>query len=210
MKLNESHSSIVYAIDDDRLLLQALEKHLVEAEFSVRTFQSPTDFLNEVEDLEAGVVITDQQMPEIKGLEVIRAIRIYGGRFPAILLSGFPETRVAVAAMKMGTVTVLDKPYHPEQLLKSVQEGFELLEKLGRFNGMPPILPDGQKYADRLSGREAEVIGFVYEGSTNKAISIQLDISIKTVEKHRGRAMKKMEVTSVAQLVRLMDRERQS
>jgi FixJ family two-component response regulator len=73
---------------------------------------------------------------------------------------------------------------------------------------LPPLLPAGETYFSRLSLREKQVMQLVYEGDTNKGISIRLEISIKTVEKHRAKAMKKMKVTSIASLVRLMDRER--
>lgn len=74
-----------------------------------------------------------------------------------------------------------------------------------RKDSHPPL--PGEKYIDRLSDRERQVIDYVYEGATNKKIAILLGISIKTVEKHRGKAMKKMNVSSLAELIRLIDRE---
>jgi len=123
-------------------------------------------------------------------------------------LSGYPETRVAVEAMRHGAVTVLDKPYNRDQLLASLEEAFDALARAATDDkGLPAVLPDGTQYLDRLSSRERQVVDLVYKGETNKSIGIQLGISIKTVEKHRGKAMKKMEVSSLAELIRLMERE---
>jgi FixJ family two-component response regulator len=144
-------------------------------------------------------------------LDVQQALKAWSHRFQLILLSGYPETRVAVQAMKQGAVTVLDKPYNKDQLLESLNEAFSALARaVLDDSGLPAVLPNGEIYADRLSAREKQVVDLVYEGETNKSIGIKLGISIKTVEKHRGKAMRKMEVNSLAELVRLIDREQRN
>ena len=98
--------------------------------------------------------------------------------------------------------------YNKDQLISSLEEAFEILTHAKpETQGLPPVLYGGERYMSRLSVRERQVIDLVYQGETNKSIGIQLGISIKTVEKHRGKAMKKMEVSSLAELIRLMDRE---
>jgi two-component system, LuxR family, response regulator DctR len=105
-------------------------------------------------------------------------------------------------------VTVLDKPYNHEQLLASLDDAFDAIARAATDDaGLPVVLPDGTLYLDRLSSRERQVVDLVYKGETNKSLGIQLGISIKTVEKHRGKAMKKMAVSSLAELIRLMERE---
>lgn len=81
------------------------------------------------------------------------------------------------------------------------------MKTLVRLAPLPAVLPGGERYIDRLSSREREVLDLIYDGATNKAIAIKLDISIKTVEKHRGRIMAKMEVRNFAALIRLTFRE---
>lgn len=202
------HERHVYVIDDELQVLEVIEMQLTAAGYSVKSFSRPKDFLDQVESLPDGVVISDQRMPEIEGLGVQKALKRWEHKFALILLSGYPETRVAVEAMKQGAVTVLDKPYNKEQLLASIEEAFVQLDRrVQDDNGLPPVLPDGETYGSRLSSREHQVIDLVYEGETNKSIGIRLGISIKTVEKHRGKAMRKMEVSSLAELVRLIDRE---
>ncbi|MCR9200447.1 MAG: response regulator [Planctomycetaceae bacterium] len=198
----------IYVIDDELQVLEVIEMQLTAVGYNVKSFSRPTEFLSQLESLPKGIVISDQRMPEVEGLGVQQAVKPYPHKFQLILLSGYPETRVAVEAMKQGAVTVLDKPYNKEQLLSSIEEAFDQLRTGVRDDaGLPPILPGGETYGSRLSSRERQVIDLVYEGETNKSIGIKLGISIKTVEKHRGKAMRKMEVSSLAELVRLIDRE---
>lgn len=198
----------VYVLDDERQVLDVIAMQLTAAGFKVETFLQGWEFIEKLESLEPGVVVSDQRMPDIEGLEVQRHLQAQGHRFQMILLSGYPETRVAVEAMKRGAVTVLDKPYDKGQLIESLEEAFDLLSRAASDDhNLPPVMYSGERYIERLSSRERQVIDLVYNGQTNKSIGIQLGISIKTVEKHRGKAMKKMEVTSLAELIRLMDRE---
>jgi two-component system response regulator FixJ len=198
----------VYVIDDDKAVLDIIQLMLQQAGYDVRAYQFSAQFVEDSAELPPGVVVTDQVMNEVEGIEVQRHLSARPGHFRVILLTAFPRTSLAVAAMKGGAVTVLDKPFERRELIEAVEEGFRQLHNAESFDqALPPILPNNGAYLNRLSEREREVIQLVYEGATNKAIGIQLGISIKTVEKHRGKAMKKMQALSLASLVRLMDRE---
>lgn len=199
----------VYVLDDEHQVLEVIEMQLTAAGFDVVTYSRSSDFLRQASQLPRGVIVSDQRMPEIDGLTLQKHLQTLPNQFQIILLSGFPETRVAVEAMKQGAVTVLDKPYNREQLVSSIEDAFRALSRSEPgLNGLPAILPGGEQYLDRLSQRERQVIDLVYTGQTNKSIAIALKISIKTVEKHRGKAMKKMSVSSLAELIRLIDRDR--
>ncbi|HIE98429.1 MAG TPA: response regulator transcription factor [Planctomycetes bacterium] len=199
---------LVYVLDDEIQVLEVIELQLNAVGYSVITYASAAEFLENIHDLLPGVVVSDQRMPGVSGLNVQQQLRKFSSRFQLILLSGYPETRVVVEAMRQGAVTVLDKPYNRDQLLASLEEAFDALARAATDDhGLPAILSDGTQYLDRLSSRERQVVDLVYKGETNKSIGIQLGISIKTVEKHRGKAMKKMEVSSLAELIRLMERE---
>ena len=199
---------LVYVVDDEVQILEVIELQLNAAGYTVITYANSSEFLEKIHELSPGVVISDQRMPGVSGLKVQEQLRKFSGKFQLILLSGYPETRVSVEAMRQGAVTVLDKPYNQEQLLASLDDAFVALARaVIDDEELPAVLPDGTLYLNRLSGRERQVIDLVYKGETNKSIGIQLGISIKTVEKHRGKAMKKMAVNSLAGLIRLMDRE---
>lgn len=197
----------VYAIDDDAAVLCVLEMLLRQAGYEVVAYTSSLEFLRQSEHLPPGVVVTDQVMTQAEGIEVQRHLANKPHQFQVILVTAFPRTSLAVAAMKAGAVTVLDKPFDRVQIMAAVEEGFRQLDDAETREQILPPVVSGQNYLSRLSVREREVIQLVYEGATNKSIGIKLGISIKTVEKHRGKGMKKMEVTCLASLIRLMDRE---
>ncbi|MBL8819068.1 MAG: response regulator transcription factor [Planctomyces sp.] len=198
----------VYVIDDDSAVLNVLQFMLQQSGYDVQGYQSSIEFLRQSETLPPGVVVTDQVMSQAEGIEVQRQLANRPHQFRVILMTAFPRTSLAVAAMKAGAVTVLDKPFDRADLLAAVEEGLRQLSDTSDVDqALPPVLPNGETYLSRLSDREREVIQLVYDGATNKSIGIQLKISIKTVEKHRGKGMKKMNVTCLASLIRLMDRE---
>lgn len=198
----------VYVVDDDAAVLEFLRLSLDMAGYQPRCYQSASQFLQDSAELPPGVVISDQVMADMQGLELQRRLAETQPVFRFILISGYPRTSLAVAAMRMGAITVLDKPFDRRELLAAVSEGFRLLATATEQGvALPPLLPDGGTYLSLLSRQELSVIRLVYEGATNKAISIQMGISVKTVEKHRSRAMRKLQVQSMAGLVRLVQRE---
>lgn len=200
---------IVYVVDDDAIVMSVLGVMLDQAGFEAVCTSSAHDFLTQLPTLRPGMVITDQVMSETTGLELLRQlVEQRPNDFRFILISAYPRTSLTVSAMKLGAITVLDKPFDRRELLQGLAEGFRRLNAAEDTDlTLPPLLPPGESYLDRLSGREREVILMVYQGKTNKGISIGLNLSIKTVEKHRARAMRKMAVKSLAGLIRLIDRE---
>ncbi|MEI7698831.1 MAG: response regulator [Planctomycetia bacterium] len=207
--VSEGTGRRLYVVDDDANVLEVLRIMFTDAGYDVQSYVSAVQFVDEVPTLSPGVVVTDYRMGQVDGPEVQRRLLERQSDFRMILITAYPRTSLAVSAMKLGAVTVLDKPFDRVELLAAVREGFQQLQIAEREElTLPPLLPAGETYFSRLSLREKQVMQLVYEGDTNKGISIRLEISIKTVEKHRAKAMKKMKVTSIASLVRLMDRER--
>ncbi len=174
----------VYAVDDDPAVLQVLELILRQAGCDVKTYASSVEFLKQSDSLSPGVIVTDQVMAQVDGTELQRQVSNRPNQFRVILVTAFPRTSLAVTAMKAGAITVLDKPFDRTQLIEAVEEGFRQLSNAeSNVDSLPAVLPGGETYLARLSEREREVIQLVYDGATNKAIGIQLGISIKTAEK---------------------------
>lgn len=198
----------IFVIDDDELLLKALTHYLEKEGYAVIGFSSGREFLKAYPSLQPGVILIDIRMPQINGLELQRRLISRGLCWPVIVMSAFPGTDGTVVAMRQGAYTVLDKPIDVPDLLKLLEDAFvELDRRVDLADDLPPELGGQIRYLDRLSERERLIIDYVYSGETNRAIADMLGLSVKTVEKHRGRAMKKMLVNSFAQLIRLMNRE---
>ena len=198
----------VYLLDDDPEVLKVIELMLLISGYAVTTYRCPSEFLAASDDLSAGVVITDQVMHGVEGIEVQRQLSARPNHFKVILVTAFSTTSLAVEAMKNGAVTVLDKPFNQLELLAAVTEAFRQLRHVDGFDeDLPPVLPAGKLYLDQLSVRERDVLLQIYKGGTNKSAGIHLGISVKTVEKHRSSGMRKLKVSSLASLIRLLDRE---
>lgn len=197
----------VYLIDEDKAVLEMEQLVLRQAGYDVRAFEFSTDFVEQSADLPPGIVVTDQIMSPIDGIEALRSLTARLSQFRIIVVLSTGNVQLAVAAMKLGAVTVLEKPFKGAQLIQAVEEGFQAFGKVVRAGYARSVAtPENVNFLSRLSPREREVIQLVYEGATNKAMSIQLKISIKTIEKHRSNAMKKIGVSSLAGLIRLMER----
>lgn len=145
-------------------------------------------------------LVVDFQMPEISGLEMIREFRKRQYWLPFILATGRGTVAIAVDAMKLGAVTVIEKPIDPDTFVAAVRNAITVeqarrsaFKELDRF----------RRRFDLLTSRERQVADLVIEGNATKQIAKALGISVKTVEVHRGRITKKLGVTSVAQLVKL-------
>jgi two-component system, LuxR family, response regulator FixJ len=198
----------VYVLDDETSVLGMLKLMLTQAGYDVVAFDSPVDFLAQFRSLPSGVVLTDQVMGSAEGIDVLRRLSDRPSEFSVILMTAFPKMRLAVEAMRAGAVTVLDKPFERTLLVEAIEDAFrQLSASVEEESVLPPPMPGGRTYFEQLSSREKDVLRLVYDGATNKSIGIRLNISIKTVEKHRGRGMKKMGVGSLAALIRLMNRE---
>lgn len=183
----------VYLINDDHAVQDAIETMLKQAGYNVQTYPSPARFAEDSQLLIPGVVVMDQAIRQI---------------VQVILVTALPRTSLGVAPENVAAVTVLEKGFRSRDLIEAVEDGFRQLQgNENQKHSLPSDEPEKGSCLTQLSVREREVIHQVYLGETNKAIGIQLGISAKTIEKHRSSAMKKLKVTSVASLVRLIDRD---
>ncbi len=194
----------VYVVDDDEQTRHSLTFLLSQAGIKTQFFSSPKALLAEFEDQLAACLIVDLCMPEMSGLELIREIRHRGSQAPFILLTAFGTIPIAVQAMKLGAVTVIEKPLDParyEEMLSIVREAFH---RKREYQALIPNESDVLARFNSLTAREKEVMEYVVKGELSKQIAKRLGISSKTVEVHRSNITRKMGVRSVAQLVKLV------
>jgi two-component system, LuxR family, response regulator FixJ len=190
----------VYVIDDDSMIRRALFFALESAGFSPRSFRSGRDFLDEIDQLAEGVILLDLRMPDLDGLEVLTRLGRRITRFPVVMITGHGEIPAAVSAMKMGAIDFIEKPFAEEEL-------FEILE--GAFAALPDAAREEErrrKASDlfqRLTPREVEVVQCLVDGLSNKLIASRLGISPRTVEVHRANLMDRLELGSLAEVVRM-------
>jgi FixJ family two-component response regulator len=191
----------VFAVDDDPIVLRAIERMLRLHSIAVEGFTSPEAFLVRPPYDGVSCLLLDLKMPGMTGLDVQTAMIGKGISMPIIFLSAQSDVPSTVRAMRGGAVDFLEKPIDEEQLLAALErarvECVAMRQERHRQY-------DADVRLARLTKREREVCDLVAAGLLNKQIAHELGMSEKTVKVHRGRVTRKLDVDSVAALVRLL------
>lgn len=190
----------VFVIDDDPGPRQSLRRLVASVDLHVETFSCPTEFLN-VFSGQHGCVVTDVRMPGMSGLELQRTLKDAGYDIPIIFMTAYADVPMAVASIKAGAVDLLEKPCRPQTLLEQINHAIER-DKLRREQRQRhQAVRDG---LSRLTPRERQVLERVIAGMTSRAIAESFGLSPKTIHVHRAEIMSKLNVDSVADLVRIV------
>jgi len=194
---------IIYIVDDDPSVLRSLCRLMRSAGLKAAAFNSPEEFLAQLGGEPCGCLVLDVAMPGLNGLELQTALAARGCLLPIVFITGQGDIPMSVRAMKAGAVDFLAKPFRSGELLAAVRAALEKnrqarLEQAerDRLNG----------WLDRLTPREREVLPYIIGGNLNKQTAFELGTAEKTIKVHRARVLKKLGVTSVADLVRLAER----
>jgi FixJ family two-component response regulator len=190
----------VFIIDDDQGILDALSRFLRAAGYKTKAYSSPHAFLDEHDPSMPGCAVLDLSMPRKNGLDVQHELVTRGIERPIIFLSGRGTVPASVEAMKAGAVDFLPKPFKDDELLDAIgvaeeRDSVRLQRDAGRNAA--------SKLIDKLTPREKEVMELIVQGHMNKNIAHQLGTAERTIKEHRGRVMRKLGISSVAELVRL-------
>lgn len=199
MKTIESEPT-VFVIDDDADLRESLGWLLESAGLRFRGYATAEEFLGDYDPDESGCLLLDVRMPGLSGLDLQEELRRRGVPPPIIVMTGHARVPMAVRALKGGAIDFIKKPFSDQALLEHVRKAIDLDRRTRR------VRMECSEFAERLTyltPRERDVMNLVILGKPNKIIADDLGISAKTVEIHRGRVMEKLQVGSVAELVRL-------
>lgn len=196
--MNDSASVLI--VDDDPAIRQALELLMDSAGFAPRSFASGREFLDTSPPKGPACVLLDLRMPDMSGLDVQQQLRRQNPDLPVIFLTGNGDVPAAVRALKYGALDFFQKPdFDRQKLLDTIKQALEEHRASLALDGEEKRVREG---FGLLSGREREVARLAAAGKANKVIGIELGISERTVEVHRGRAMKKLGLRRAADLVR--------
>lgn len=192
----------IYVVDDDdavRVSLQALLS--LQSNLIVRGFRSGDAFLDEADQLDAGVLLLDVHMPGSSGMDVLKTLgRAATPRFMTVILTGQGNVSMAVLAMKAGAVDFLEKPYEVPHLLHAVEHAFARCE---RDNAEAERTEVAKTKLAKLSARETDVLKGLIDGRPNKVIAHELNLSPRTVEVYRANLMDKLGVRSLSEALRI-------
>ena len=195
-------SPIVFVVDDDSRVREALSYLISSAGLAVVTFGSAAEFLEyEKPDVSACLVL-DLQMPGMDGLELQQQLA-EGDAPPIIFITGHGNIPASVRAMKAGAIEFLSKPFDDEELLRAI--GAAIKQDRQTRQKRSELGELREKYG-LLTSREREVLPFVVAGFANKEAAMDLGIAQATIAVHRGQLMRKMGARSLAELVRMSDK----
>jgi FixJ family two-component response regulator len=194
-------NSLVFAIDDDASVRKGLARLLRSAGYKSEFFESASDFLTRPPHSGPSCVIVDVQMPGLNGIELQEDLIRRRREEHLVFITGHGDIPMCAQAMKAGAVDFLRKPFRADELLQCVQNALIRSAEQRRSSAQKN---EARRLLDLLTPREFEVMQLVITGMLNKQIAGELGTAEKTVKVHRGRAMQKLGVTSVAELVRLV------
>jgi FixJ family two-component response regulator len=195
--------SIVFVVDDDPSIREAIESLVKLAGLRVETFGTAQEFLRSKRPDLPGCVVLDVELPGLSGLDLQRELAAYGIKLPIIFITGYGDIPMSVRAMKAGAMEFLTKPFRDQDLLDAIQQALER-DRVARQHSSE--IAELRERFEALTSREREVMSMVVAGMLNKQIGFELGISEITVKIHRGRVMNKMGAQSLAELVRMTER----
>ena len=189
-------------MDDDTAVCHALSVFLAASGYSVRSFHSAEAFLEETECMAEGVMLLDQRMVGMSGMELQSELAQRGIDLPIIFITGHGDVRMSVQAVKAGALDFLEKPFSHEDLLLSIREAFSHASHTKK--NRDEIAGLRQRIVS-LTDREKEVMQHVVTGMPNNKLAERLGVSERTIEVHRSRVIKKMVAESLPKLVQQYD-----
>ena len=193
-------ASTVYIVDDDEAVRDSLRWLLEANTYRVRAFSSAEAFLSEYNEDQPGILIVDVRMPGMSGLELQEQLIIRKSTMPIVFISGHGDVPMAVSTLKKGAVDFLEKPFNESDLRETVSRMFDQAnDRLKKAQAQKTH----DAMLNRLTSREQQVLERIVAGRLNKQIADDLGISIKTVEAHRANIMEKLQVTTVADLMKV-------
>src|SRR5215471_2152881 len=191
-------TAIVFVIDDDKSVRKSLERLLDAAKYKTELFNSASDFLSRSAHPGPSCIIIDVRMPGLTGIDLQKALIESGREEQLVFITAHGDIPMCAQAMKAGAVDFLPKPFKPQQLLESVKRALsrsaEQLRRASERNQARALLR-------QLTPREYEVMQLVATGLLNKQVAGELGMAEKTVKTHRAHMMQKLGITSVAELM---------
>ena len=198
-----SSTAMVFVIDDDQSMRKSLERLLDAASYKAELFSSASEFLSRSAYAGPSCVIVDVRMPELNGIDFQKALIEVGREEQLVFITGHGDVPMCAKAMKAGAVDFLPKPFKSKQLLESVERS---LTRSAEQRRRASEKTHARDLIERLTPREHEVMQLVATGMLNKQVGGELGMAEKTVKTHRAHVMQKLGITSVAELMVLLQK----
>jgi FixJ family two-component response regulator len=200
-----SSRTTLFVVDDDEQMRESLRALLSVLGYEVLSFSTPGGFHRYYRSEMPGCLLLDIRMPRQSGLELYEQLLREGKRLPVIFITAHADVPTAVAAMKTGAVEFLEKPFDRQTLLNRVERALQLDAEWRSQDAAFAALAERIAV---LNERDRETLKMIQAGESNKAMAAKLFISERAVEMRRSSLMKKLQVSSVAELIDLTSTHR--
>jgi len=201
MTMHASEELTVFVVDDDTAARESVSSLVSPMGMPTRTFASAEDFLKIVSQANYGCVVTDLRLTGMSGVELKAQLNAREIKLPTIILTGYADVKVAVHAMQLGAVTLLEKPAGGIELWDAIRMALERDEQRRIENESQRDL---QRRMQSLTEKERQVMELIVAGLPNKTVARRLDVSLRTVEARRKAVFDKLGARSLALLVQLV------
>ena len=196
-------TTMVFVIDDDASMRKSLRRLLDAAQYETELFKSASEFLSRSVHPGPSCVIVDVQMPGLNGIDFQKALIEHGREEQLVFITGHGDIPMCAEVMKAGAVDFLPKPFKRDQLLGSVERA---LARSAEQRWRASEKKQARALLERLTPREYQVMQLVATGMLNKQVGGELGMAEKTVKTHRANVMQKLRITSVAELMRVLQK----
>lgn len=194
----------VHLVEEDPSARRELVRSLADIEVEAWPFPGAAQFLAILPHLPpAPVLFAIRSDSPAGGLALLDALAARGFDWPAVATSGEGDMRTAVEAMKRGAIDFLELPVRPERLREALEAATELFESSSQER---ESRRDAEERLAALSPRELEVARALVGGMGNKLAAHHLGLSVRTVEMHRSRLLRKLGVRTLAEAAVLIAR----
>jgi FixJ family two-component response regulator len=197
-----ANDSIVFIVDDDASMCEALTRLLGTVGLKTAAFKTAQEFLTTKRPDTPSCLILDVRLPGLSGLDLQRELASTDPPIQIVFITAHGDVPMTVQALKAGAVDFLTKPFRDQQLIDAVQQAIDRDRTARRQRAE---LAELRRRYESLTPRERQVLTLVVTGLLNKQIAAELRTSEATVKAHRGELMHKMKAESVAQLVRMAE-----
>jgi len=200
-----SKAHVVFIVDDDESIRRYLGRLLDQVGLAHQEYASAEEFLSSVTTDTSGCLLLDVRMPGMGGRLLQDRLKERGIVIPILFMTGHGEVSMAVEAMHKGAVDFLEKPFNSQVLIERVQLA---LEQDARRRALSDEREEGERLLARLTDRENQVVDLILKGLSNKQIAYELSVTPQAIDARRVNVMKKLQVTSIAELVTVVLRYR--
>jgi len=190
----------VFIVDDDPQVCDSVAVLVETMGLPTREFTSAEDFLAAYDPTQPGCLVTDLRMQGKSGLELQEQLKADEVRLPVVFITGYADVPTAVRIMQNGATSVLEKPFREQDLWDAIRKA---LDRDTEFRRHSARIEDVRQRLTALTDNERQVLDLLVAGKMNKTIAKQLGVSLRTVEQRRHDLLDKMQVDSLAALVRL-------